>query len=217
MRRFALALAVVAAPAAARTVVVNADGITLDDHGAVVRFATLVVGDDGRVEATLSAGAVVPAGTRVDAGGKTVMPGLIDGHGHVMELGFAALSVDLSATRSLAEALAAVRTYAAAHPEARWIVGSGWNQEAWQLGRFPTAAELDSAVADRPVYLRRVDGHAGWTNNAGLRAAGVTAATPDPAGGRIERGPGGTPAGVFVDAARTLVESHLPAPHAGRA
>ena len=172
--------------AMARTVVVNADGFTLDDHGALHRFATLVVGDDGRVAATLAAGVTPPEGTRVDVHGATVMPGLIDAHGHVMELGFQALSVDLTAMKSLAEALAQVKAYAAAHPEARWIVGGGWNQEIWRLGRFPTAVELDTAVADRPVYLSRVDGHAGWTNSKGLAIAGVTAATPDPAGGRIE-------------------------------
>ena len=184
MIRVALAaLALVAAPLGARTVVVNANGLTLDDAGAVQRFATLVVGDDGRVEATLPAGVAPPAGTRVDAGGRTVMPGLIDAHGHVMELGYAALSVDLTGTASLAEALARVKAYAAAHPQARWIVGGGWNQEIWRLGRFPTAAELDTAVGDRPVYLSRVDGHAGWTNSAGIRAARVTAATPTPPAG----------------------------------
>ncbi|MGI4877542.1 MAG: amidohydrolase [Janthinobacterium lividum] len=203
---------VLAAPLAARTVVVNANGYTLDDSGALTRFGTLVVGDDGRVEATLAKGVAAPAGTVIDAKGATVLPGLIDAHGHIMELGYRALSVDLTGTKSLAEALAQVKTYAKANPNARWIVGGGWNQEIWKLGRFPTAAELDAAVGDRPVYLRRVDGHAGWTNSAGLRASGVTAATEDPAGGRIERGPGGAPSGVFVDAAKELVESHLPQP-----
>ena len=196
--------------AMARTVVVNADGFTLDDNGALHRFATLVVGDDGRVAATLAAGVTPPEGTRVDVHGATVMPGLIDAHGHVMELGFQALSVDLTATKSLAEALAQVKAYAAAHPEARWIVGGGWNQEIWRLGRFPTAAELDTAVADRPVYLSRVDGHAGWTNSKGLAIAGVTAATPDPAGGRIEHTAAGAPAGVFVDAAKEIIARQLP-------
>ena len=205
-------LALAAAPASARTIVVNANGVTLDDAGAVQRFATLVVGDDGRVEATLAAGVAPPAGTRVDVHGATVMPGLIDGHGHVMELGYAARSVDLTATRSLAEALAAIKTYAAAHPDARWITGGRWNQETWGLGRFPTAVELDAAVPDRPVYLSRIDGHAGWTNSAGLRAAGVGAATADPAGGRIERAADGAPAGVFVDAAKDLVERRVPPP-----
>ncbi len=198
--------------ATARTIVVNADGFTLDDHGGLTRFTTLVVGDNGRVEATLAAGVTPPAGSRVDVHGATVMPGLIDAHGHVMELGFAALSVDLSATKSLAEALAQVKAYAAANPHARWIVGGGWNQEIWRLGRFPTAAELDTAVGDRPVYLTRVDGHAGWTNTAGLTIAGVTAATRDPAGGRIERSATGAPAGVFVDAAKEIVARHLPQP-----
>ena len=206
----ALLLALGAIPLGARTVVVNANGYTLDDRGALTRFATLVVGDDGRVVATLSAGTAAPAGTVIDAKDATVLPGLIDAHGHVMELGYQALSVDLTGTRSLAEALARVKTYAAANPAARWITGGGWNQEIWRLGRFPTAAELDTAASGRPVWLRRVDGHAGWTNSAGLRAAGVTAATLDPAGGRIERGPGGAPSGVFVDRAKNLVERHLP-------
>ncbi len=210
--RASVVLLLAGSPLAARTVVVNANGYTLDDAGALKRFATLVVGDDGRVERTLAKGVAAPAGTVVDAHGATVLPGLIDAHGHIMELGFQALSVDLTGTKSLADALAMVKAYAVANPKARWIVGGGWNQEIWQLGRFPTAAELDTAVGDRPVYLRRVDGHAGWTNSAGLRAAGVTAATADPAGGRIERGPGGAPSGVFVDGAKRLVESHLPEP-----
>ncbi len=203
---------VIAAPLAARTVVVNANGYTLDDAGKLARFGTLVVGDDGRVEATLAKGVAAPAGMVVDANGATVLPGLIDAHGHIMELGYRALSVDLTGTKSLSEALERVKAYAKANPTARWIVGGGWNQEIWQLGRFPTAAELDAAVGDRPVWLNRVDGHAGWTNSAGLRAAGVTAATADPAGGRIERGAGGVPSGVFVDGAQQIVDRHLPQP-----
>ena len=115
-----------------------------------------------------------------------MMPGLIDAHGHVMGLGFQAMLLDLSHTSSLAEAQAAIREYAAANPELPWIMGTGWNQEAWGLGRFPTAADLDGIVADRPVWLERVDGHAGWANSAAMREAGVTPATRAPAGGRIE-------------------------------
>jgi len=121
----------------------------------------------------------------------------------------------LSETRSLGEAQAKIRAYAAAHPDRAWIIGRGWNQELWKLGRFPTAAELDAAVADRPVWLARVDGHAGWANGAALRAAGVSAATKDPAGGRIERLTGGAPSGVLVDHATELVERAVPTPRAG--
>lgn len=211
-RATAVALLMTTTPLDARTVVVDANGYTLDTTGKLARFATLVVGDDGRVEATLAKGVAAPAGRRIDAAGATVLPGLIDAHGHVMSLGFRALSVDLSDTTSLDGALAKIKAYAAANPQARWIVGGGWNQERWGLGRFPTATELDRAVPDRPVWLARVDGHAGWANGKALAAAGVTATTADPAGGRIERGTSGAPSGVFVDAAKDLVERRVPAP-----
>ncbi|WP_449425716.1 amidohydrolase, partial [Rhodanobacter lindaniclasticus] len=86
------------------------------------------------------------------------------------------------------------------------------NQEIWKLGRFPTAKELDAAVADRPVWLSRVDGHAGWANSAAIELAGVGKASKDPSGGRIERDAGGNPAGVFVDGASALIDAKVPAP-----
>ena len=119
--------------------------------------------------------------------GRTLIPGLIDAHGHVMGLGMGALQLDLSDTGSLAEAQRRIAAYAAANPTPRWILGRGWNQERWRLGRFPTAADLDAAAGDRPVWLERVDGHAGWANSAAMREAHVDAATQAPAGGRIER------------------------------
>src|SRR5690606_38852890 len=147
--------------------------------------------------------------------GRTVIPGLIDSHLHMMGLGLGLLVLDLSDTRSLQEAQAKISAYAAANPDRPWIVGRGWNQELWGLGRFPTAAELDAAVADQPVWFERVDGHAGWANSLALATAGVTAATADPAGGRIERvATSRQPSGVLVDAAMALVESHVPPPRA---
>ncbi|WP_163606869.1 amidohydrolase family protein, partial [Klebsiella pneumoniae] len=83
-------------------------------------------------------------------------------------------------------------------------------QETWKLGRFPTAAELDRAVSDRPAWLQRVDGHAAWANSRALQVAGVTAATKDPAGGRIERDAKGVPSGVFVDGATALIDKFVP-------
>ncbi len=216
-RLFALVAAVVllAAPVTARTLIANANGYTLDAKGDIVRFAGLLIATDGKVERLTAKGEaeplLLPGDYRLDAKGHTLLPGLIDAHGHVMELGASALRVDLRGTADLDEALAKVRAYAAANPTAKWIVGSGWNQVDWHRG-FPTAAELDRAVSDRPVYLARVDGHAGWANSVAMRAARVTAATPDPAGGRIERGPGRVPSGVFVDGAKSLIERHIPLP-----
>jgi hypothetical protein len=210
-------LATAAVGADARTLVTNANGYTLDTLGRLQRFTGLVVGDDGRIERVLKAGDKAPAlkdeDTRVDANGLTMLPGLIDAHGHVMGLGFQALTVDLSDTRSLDEALAKIRAYAEANPRDRWIIGGGWNQVTWGLGRFPTAAELDTAVADRPVFLERIDGHASWANSAALKIAGVTKETKDPDGGRIERDADGNPTGVFIDRAARLVQSKVPPPN----
>ena len=216
--RLIAALALLApAPALADTLVDNINGISAERDGTIHRFSAMVIDDNGRIVEVLDRRAK-PEGKidfREDGRGRTVIPGIIDAHLHVMALGLAQLTVDLSDTRSLAEAQAKIAEYAAANPERPWIVGRGWNQEQWGLGRFPTAAELDAAVADRPVWLERVDGHAGWANTAALTAAGITSATADPAGGRIERLAGGKqPAGVFVDAATQLVAAKVPPPRA---
>ena len=195
-----------ASPATADTLIDNANGVQVDAAGKLQRFNGLVIGEDGKVVRTLLQGEARPAATaRIDAGGKTLLPGLIDAHGHVMGLGFGALQLDLTGTSSLADLQARLKAYAAANPGAGWIQGRGWNQEMWADKRFPTAADLDSVVSDRPVWLGRVDGHAAIANGAALKAAGVTAMTVSPAGGRIENG-------LFVDAAMALVESKIPAP-----
>jgi predicted amidohydrolase YtcJ len=139
------------------------------------------------------------------------LPGFTDAHGHILDLGFRALELDLSDTKSLDEAKARIAAYVAANPDKKWIIGGGWNQEKWKLGRFPTAADLDSVVGDRPVWLGRADGHAAWANTAAIKAAGVTAKTATPAGGRIEK-TGLEPSGVFVDAAMGLIEKAVPQP-----
>ena len=212
----AVLLACLAAlPARADTLVVNVNGITLDERGQPQRFTALRFGADGKVKALYQAKDKRPKTEyQIDGKGRTLIPGLIDAHLHVMGIGFGALTLDLSDTRSLPEAQAKIRAYAVEHPDRPWIVGRGWNQELWGLGRFPTAAELDAAVVDRPVWLQRVDGHAGWANSAALGAAGVSAATKDPAGGRIERLAGGKPAGVLVDNATELIDRVIPAPRA---
>ena len=216
MRILLLAAALLATPLSANTLIVNANGYTMATDGELRQFTGLLIGDDGKVAALLAKGdkePVLAAGDyRLDAGGRTLLPGLIDAHGHVLSLGYQALSIDLSATTSLDEALEKVRVYAAANPRARWIRGGGWNQVSWKLGRFPKAAELDRAVADRPVLLSRVDGHASWANSLAVKAARVTLATKDPAGGRIERDLTGRPSGVFVDAAQRLIRHAAPPP-----
>ncbi|QYU68758.1 amidohydrolase family protein [Leptolyngbya sp. 15MV] len=223
MKTIALALLgsaclALATPAAADSLIDNVQGIALDEEGKVERFTAIWIDDDGRIKQLLKRGEKRPAKVDyyTDGKGMYLIPGLIDAHLHVMGIGFGAMTLDLSETTSLAEAQARIAEYAAANPGRPWIVGRGWNQEKWGLGRFPTAAELDAAVADRPVWLERVDGHAGWANTRAMQLAGVTAQSADPAGGRIERvGGSRTPAGVFVDAASELVTRILPAPRPG--
>ena len=227
----AMALALCPLPALAAGVIDNVNGITLDANGAIVHFGALLIDDDGKVEKLIQGRYKEPEYKRpkkrkkgepwpeppkglafkLDAGGKTLIPGLIDAHGHVMGMGLSLITLDLSDTKSLAQAQEKIRAYVAANPGRKWIIGTGWNQEQWGLGRFPTAAELDAAVGDIPVWLERIDGHAGWANSAAIRAAGVTAATKAPAGGRIEMA-SGKPAGVFVDKAMDLVQKVVPPP-----
>ncbi|MFN4241346.1 MAG: amidohydrolase [Erythrobacter cryptus] len=214
---FALAAAAgllaLASPAAADTLVDNVDGITIDAEGKVRRFTGLVYDDDGRIVAVLARGDKRPrTDYRIDGQGRVLLPGMIDAHVHVMDIGFAALTLDLSDTTSLAEALARIKAFAEANPARPWILGRGWNQEKWGLGRFPTAAELDAVVPDRPVWLERADNHANWANSMAIAAAGITAKTPDPPGGRIVRDARGAPAGVFIDNAIQLVSKVVPQP-----
>jgi len=210
----ALIALVTAQATAADLLVHNVNGYTLDQAGKLRRFEALLV-RDGKVLATgtqknLSAKAKDAA--ELDRQGKTLLPGLTDAHGHIMNLGYSRTQLDLVGTRSLAEAQERVRAFADANPQAQWIRGRGWNQVIWGLNRFPTAAELDKVVWDRPVWLKRVDGHAGWANRRTLELAGITRDTKALEGGRIERDAQGNPTGVLVDAAMDLVDNIVPKP-----
>ena len=202
----ALTAALSASAACADTLVTNVNGIQVDASGKIQHFRALVIGEDGKVWQTIVNPNVVRLAnitTTVDGGGRTLLPGLIDAHGHVTDLGFSALQLDLVGTSSLSDLQQRLRAYAAAHPDVKWIQGFGWNQELWPEKRFPTAADLDAVVPDRPVVLQRVDGHAVVANSAAMKAAGVTATTETPAGGRIENG-------LFVDNATGLIAKAIP-------
>jgi predicted amidohydrolase YtcJ len=141
----------------------------------------------------------------------TILPGLTDAHGHLYGLGVALDVVDLTNTNSYDEVIARVKQRAASAAPGEWISGRGWDQNDWPVQEFPTFAALDAAVPDHPILLKRVDGHAVMASSSAMNAAGVTAATADPDGGRIVRDANGNPTGVFIDAAMDLVESAMPA------
>lgn len=216
----ALPLLAFALPVQADVLIDNVAGVTPDGKGGIERFTGLLVDDSGRIAAVYRDKDKRPkkVAYKVDGKGRVVVPGMIDAHVHVMDTGFAKLTLDLSGARSLDEALVMVRAYVAAHPDRAWIEGHGWNQANWSASgsggdRMPTAAELDRVTGGKPAFLTRVDGHAAWVNTAALSAANVTESTADPSGGRIERLAGSRkPAGVLVDAAQDLVAAKMPPP-----
>jgi predicted amidohydrolase YtcJ len=142
----------------------------------------------------------------IDLAGRAVTPGLVDGHCHLHGLGMSLEIISLRGVRSAEEAAERVRDGAARFAPGEWIVGRGWDQNLWTPPQFPTHATLDAVIPDRPVALRRIDGHALWANAAAMKLAGVGASTRDPDGGRVVRDASGAPTGVFVDAAMELIE-----------
>jgi len=215
-RTLLAAAALLAATAAsAGTMIDNANGYTLNAKGKLVQFQALAFDDSGKLVAVGSKREVAARAKgfkRIDVQGKTVLPGLIDAHGHVFGLGEVATSADLYSPTSLQAAQAAVAKFAQANPQRKWVIGKGWNQEIWKLGRFPTVAELDAVVSDRPAAMERIDGHAMWVNSKALEAAGITRDTKDPEGGKIERDANGNASGILVDTAMEFVYKVLPKP-----
>jgi predicted amidohydrolase YtcJ len=219
MRRFAFLLATLVAPLAlhaqtrtpADLIVTNAHIYTVDEARpsaqalAVKDGKFLFAGSEREVMALRA-----PSTKVVDAGGHTVIPGMVDAHAHLLGLGEALQQVDLTGTRSYDEVVARVVAAAKGQPAGKWITGRGWDQNDWADTRFPTHDALTRALPHNPVYLTRVDGHAGLANAAAMRAAGVTAKTPDPRGGRLERDASGAPTGVFVDNAQGIIERVIP-------
>ena len=146
----------------------------------------------------------------IDLDGKTVIPGMVDAHGHVSGLGTALATVDLTGASSYDEIIARVVARARTTPPGQWITGRGWDQNRWGDTRFPTHDKLSAALPDNPVVLERVDGHAILANKRAMDAAELSAATKDPVGGHVERDASGAPAGVFVDNAMGLVRRVMP-------
>ena len=209
----------VAVPARAAKPMLLYNGRILVDAPAepVNRYAGAALVQDGRFIAVGTLTAVDQVArdrelwpTRVDLHGGFAVPALTDAHGHVEGLGIALQRLRLQDTKSAEAITAMVGERAKKAPAGEWIVGRGWDQNDWAIQKFPTRETLDRVSGDHPVWLRRVDGHAAWANTRALELAGVTQATADPPGGRIERASDGTPTGVLVDNAMELVEVKLP-------
>ena len=193
------------------TLISNINGYTFNSNQELVQFSALQFTDD-RVDHILTEAENLPKeGIRViDGNGQTLLPGLIDAHGHILSYGRLLLQVDLGGSLSETEAAQRVADFYSKNEELEWIQGRGWNQVLWESNEFPGADSLDLVVSDKPVWLRRIDGHAGWANTKAMELAGVTRESEDPNGGQIIRDENGYPTGVFIDTAMNYIASQIP-------
>lgn len=194
------------------TLITNVNGYTLNENYELIQFDAIQFTDD-TVDAIFGAGEELPddANNTIDGDGRTIIPGLIDAHGHVLSYGLGLLRIDLVGTTTEAEAAERVRAFAETNPLVEWIQGRGWNQVLWDSNEFPSAASLDAVVSDRPVWLTRVDGHAAWANTMAMELAGIDQDTEDPVGGQIIRDANGDATGTFVDTAMGYIREQIPA------
>ena len=177
-----------------------------------VRAGTITaVGPAREVGAATGAGsAQALAGVSlVDLAGGTLLPGFIDAHVHPVYAGDQLRRCDLREGRTAQDYLDLIAGYAAAHPDLEWITGGGWSMDAFPRG-LPSREPLDAVTGGRPAFFPNRDGHGAWVNSAALRLAGIDAATPDPADGRIERDERGEPTGALQEGAADLVARLLP-------
>ncbi|MBK6723186.1 MAG: amidohydrolase [Pyrinomonadaceae bacterium] len=197
---------------AADLVITNANIRTMDAKRTVVRAMAVIgrkihaVGSDAEIQPWIG-----PKTKVIDAGGKTIIPGFNDAHVHFMETGAQLASVDLRDAKSPQEFVERIKVFAAKLPKGRWITGGQWDHENWTPNNLPTAALIDAATPDNPVFINRLDGHMALANSLAMRLAKVDKSVKDVAGGEIVRDASGNPTGIFKDAAASYIDSAIPA------
>lgn len=192
------------------TLITNIDGYTIANNE-LTRFTAIAFTDD-KIDKLYFVNDKLPTTksiTIIDGQGKTLIPGLIDAHGHILNYGLSLLRADLVNSSSEQDAITKTLTYAKANSGLTWIQGRGWNQTQWPSNAFPSTKSLDKHFPDQPVWLKRVDGHAGWANSKAMALAGITKATKSPEGGDIIRDKNGMPTGVFIDNAMALIDNSI--------
>ncbi|QDE33040.1 amidohydrolase [Shewanella polaris] len=208
----ALCFASVSANTMAQTTLVHhVNGYTLVD-GKLQTFNAIQFTDD-KIDRLFTLNQALPNATditSIDGKGKTLLPGLIDAHGHVLSYGLSLLTADLTNTSSEQQAVERAQIFSKNNPTDGWLMGRGWNQELWNSKQFPTKESLDKAFSANPVSFGRVDGHAIWVNSKALALAGISSTTVAPEGGEIVKDEQGNPTGVLIDNAMNLVFNIIP-------
>jgi hypothetical protein len=199
------------------TILYNGSIISYVNHGkfytaiGIAHHKIVALGTDQQILSLAT-----PKTKKIDLHGATVIPGLIEGHGHFISFGLQLTRVELRDVTSYAELIRRVKAAASQLPPGQWIIGRGWHQNKWKdspssyINGFPTHERLSKAVPDHPVYLIHASGHAILVNQKAMALAGITDLTPSPKGGEIIRYPDGKPTGVFIENAENLIARILP-------
>ena len=192
------------------TLIKNIQGYTITNN-ALDRFTAITFTDD-KIDQLYSGADPLPTSKNIniiDGQGQTLLPGLIDSHGHILNYGLSLLRADLVHSISEQDAVDRTFSYAISNTELTWIQGRGWNQTQWPSNTFPSAKSLDVLFPNQPVWLKRVDGHAGWANSKAMAIAGINKATLSPEGGEIIKDESGLPTGIFIDNAMALIDNSI--------
>lgn len=193
------------------TLLKNINGYTLNDSGKLIQFSAIQFTDD-KVEQLFTDKHTLPnKRTRViDGQGKTLLPGLIDAHGHVLSYGLSLMQVNLNGALSEQDAVQRAIDFHQTNKKSQWLLGRGWNQVLWKDQQYPKAVSLDEYFKNTPIWFKRIDGHAGWANSKAMQLAGIDRTSVSPDGGEIIKDAKGNPTGIFIDNAMNLITDIIP-------
>lgn len=172
---------------------------------AVLNGKIIAVGSDEDIKALKG-----PTTVSFNMKGRTILPGFIDAHAHILDVGKASRQIDLRGLAGILEMREKLAVKIAGAKPGDWIEGGGWDQNDWEVKAFPSRKDIDAVSPENPVVLRRIDGHAALLNSLALEKAGIKKDTAEPAGGKIMKDAAGEPTGILLDAALGLAENAIP-------
>lgn len=193
------------------TLLKNINGYTINETGQLIQFSAIQFTDDN-IDQLFSFNSTLPSQDIqiIDGNGKTLLPGLIDAHGHVLSYGLSLMQVNLNGVLSEEAAVQRAINFHQNNKKSKWLLGRGWNQVLWKSKQYPQAVSLDEYFKNTPIWFKRIDGHAGWANSKAMQLAGIDHTSISPDGGEIIRDAKGYPTGVFIDNAMNLITNKIP-------
>jgi predicted amidohydrolase YtcJ len=193
------------------TLLKNINGYTLNERDQLIQFSAILFTDD-KIDKLYFPKNTLPKENihTIDGQGKTLLPGLIDAHGHVLSYGLSLMQVNLNGVLSEQGAVKRAINFHKNNKKSQWLLGRGWNQVLWENKQYPQAVSLDEYFKNTPIWFRRIDGHAGWANSKAMQLAGIDRTSVSPDGGEIIKDAQGNPTGIFIDNAMNLITDNIP-------